>query len=100
MRFGGEVHHASRPVLSEDVAQGVNVADIHLVALVALRIHNRGQRFPIASVCQLIELGDMMRRTFDQVLTHGGVDEAGAVGHENAMSHWKVRLGLWVPASE
>ena len=69
MGLGGEVHHRSRAELGEDPVQGSRGADIDLVELVARRVGDRGKRFEIAGISQLVEVRDMVRRAVDQVPT-------------------------------
>jgi len=80
--LGGEVHHRIRTEFGEDLVQGSRVADIDLVKLVARRVRDRGKRFEIAGISELVDVGDVVRRNVDQVPDHGRADKAGAAGYE------------------
>ena len=89
--LGGEVHHRSRAECGEDLVQGRSVADIDLVKAVARRVGDRGKRFEIAGLGELVEVRDVVRRALYQVPNHGRADEASPAGNEDAMIHRKVR---------
>lgn len=62
--------------------QDRSVADIYLVKAVARRVSDRGKRFEIAGISELVDVGDVVRRAVDQVPDHGRADKPGAAGYE------------------
>ena len=69
--------------LCEDAVDRRAVADIDLEMRVAVAVARLGQRFEIAGVGQLVDVGDRPVGVADDVADHGRADEARAAGDQD-----------------
>ncbi len=82
--FGGQMHDDVGPEGGEDLLHARGVDDVGAGERIARIGGDRRQRFKIAGVGQLVDDENAMPRLADDRADHGGADEAGAAGDENA----------------
>jgi hypothetical protein len=93
MAFGGEVQDRVGPELREDGVDRRAIADVDLVVAVPIAGSRLSERFEIARVGQLVDVGDGPVRVADDVTHDGRADEAGAAGNKNSHGAITKRAG-------
>ena len=84
MALGGEVQHGVRLLLAEDGIEAGAVADIDLVVAMTVAHAGLAQRFEVAGIGELVDVGYAPIGIGHDVADHGRADETGAAGDENS----------------
>ena len=82
MRLGRKMHHRLRPVFAKHPCYLCRIANIHLLERIARIPRHAGERFKIASVGELVDIDDGIRRMLNDVADDGRTDKAGTAGDE------------------
>ena len=85
MESGGEVHHMRRLELRKHTVELVFVADVHFFELETVGLRNRREVLQIASIDELVDHANGVRRVVDDVPDHGRPDESGSAGDDDAV---------------
>ena len=84
MRLGGRVDdHLDA---ADDLAHEPGVTDVAVDELESGMAHHVGEVLEVPGVCQRIERDDLVVGVLEQMADQVRWDEAGAAGHENALS--------------